>query len=223
MMPRQWLCVLGVVLLAGVCEGQTAPRGPARPMPPDRVADSYAIYSKLMPMVAASSQMTSLAVKATTIPVVSPSEPCLVPPAHTALERAQQHGMNPHIAVTPPAGGERDYEELLADFDAHCHEQLSLTEEEWATSLPVRLLNDEEEAGFRRSRTVRDSAEGEKYKGSLGLYSFSEVYFNQQHTVAMVYAVHWCGGLCGQGSWVVFGKKGGTWLKLPWKAAMWVS
>jgi len=55
------------------------------------------------------------------------------------------------------------------------------------------------------------------------LYGFSEVYFNAHHTVALVYATHWCGALCGQGFWVALALEDGQWKPLRWSATTWIS
>ena len=57
------------------------------------------------------------------------------------MERARSGGMNPHTAVSPPDKDKQDYEEILSDFDSHCHERLSLSSNSWKAKLPVHLLN----------------------------------------------------------------------------------
>ena len=54
-------------------------------------------------------------------------------------------------------------------------------------------------------------------------FMVSAVYFNASHTVALVYARHWCGGLCGQGLWIAVALEDGHWKRLPWNATSWIS
>jgi hypothetical protein len=196
---------------------------PVTPMPPDRAEDSYAIYSTLLPLgETADRPATFLAVQDATITAVQPDAPCAVPEATDAMSRARSGGMNPHVNVTAPKGDRQDYDEVLADFDAHCHERLALTAESWRTRVPVHLLNETEQSEFRTTRNTQNPA-AEKYKGTPALFAFSQIYFNTHHTVALVYATHWCGGLCGQGFWVAFQKENGAWKRLDWSAVSWIS
>ena len=195
---------------------------PAQPMRPDRAEDSYAIYSKLLPLgETATWPATFYDIRETTITVVEPNAPCLVSPNQTAIDLAQSR-MNPHVAIRPPETDRQDYEEVLADFDSHCHESLTLGQNSWTTKVPVHLLNETEQREFRSTRHG-DSPLANKYKGSPALYAFSQVYFNAHHTVALVYATHWCGGLCGQGFWVAFKRENGGWKQLHWSSSSWIS
>jgi hypothetical protein len=133
--------------------------------------------------------------------------------------------MNPHSAVHPPEDQQEDYNEILHDFDLHCHDRLSLDPDAWKLSAPVHLLKADEQKEFEatRSRDAQNSPAAAKYKGASALYGFSEVYFNAHHTVALVYATHWCGNLCGQGFWIAFALRDGLWKPLQWNATMWIS
>jgi hypothetical protein len=114
--------------------------------------------------------------------------------------------MNPHVAIHPPQENQQDLVEILDDFDQHCHDRLTLDPDPdvWKLAVPLHLLNPTEQAEFRATHGRVDSAVADKYKGATALYAFSEVYFNSHHSVAVVYATHWCGGTCGQRSWVAF-------------------
>jgi hypothetical protein len=51
----------------------------------------------------------------------------------------------------------------------------------------------------------------------MGKAMFSDVYFNQKRTVALVHVNWWCGGLCGRPTWRAFEKGGdGVWQIAPW-------
>ena len=55
------------------------------------------------------------------------------------------------------------------------------------------------------------------YHGAPGLSRFSQVYFNSHHTLAMVFANGWCGGLCAHSYWEILElDNGGAWKRLGW-------
>lgn len=57
----------------------------------------------------------------------------------------------------------------------------------------------------------------ESYPGAEHLLIFSDVFFNQKRTVALVHFDSWCGGLCGHPTWVAFEKgDDGVWQMRPW-------
>jgi hypothetical protein len=193
-------------------------------MPADRQADSYRIYSSLIPLgeTAGKNWPHDLwLVQDTTITAVPPDQPCSPPPGANELLL----GMNPHFAVHAPDDQLQDFPEIMRDFDAHCHDRLRLDAEGWSLKAPVHLLTAAEQKEFRdtRSPELKNSPAAAKFQGAAAIYGFSEVYFNAPHTVALVYATHWCGGLCGQGFWVAFALQGGAWKPLQWRSASWTS
>jgi hypothetical protein len=133
--------------------------------------------------------------------------------------------MNPHQAVHPTDDRRQDFAEILQDFDHHCHDRLILDPNSWKVAIPVRLLNAQEQKEFQSTRMNSNpsTAAAQKFKGAPALYAFSQVYFNAHHTVALVYATHWCGGLCGQGFWIAFALENGKWKPLRWNATTWIS
>ncbi|HEV2279846.1 MAG TPA: hypothetical protein VGS02_16835 [Acidobacteriaceae bacterium] len=207
------------------------PKAPAAiPMPAWRAAESYAIYSKAMPLGETASPgwpHDLWLIKDATITAVRPNEPC-----HTDPKSSDKYStsMNPHIGVHPPKQYEQDFREILADFDAHCHESVTLDASLFETPVPVRLLSPAEQNEFRfvhnnspSSFTPQMANAAEKFRGAPALYGFSEVYFNAHQTVALVYATHWCGSLCGQGMWLAFALENGNWKRLTWNATTWIS
>lgn len=188
------------------------------PLPSDRRADAYAMYSSLLPFgQTATSKASSFPVSDTTIDVLMPRAPCWVPHATNALAWAQGGTNNPHNAVTPPDADRRDYEEVLTDFDMHCHDRYRLEAGAWKTTAPVLLLDQAQQNSFLGSRY--SGSTGELFKGAVALYAFSAPFFNAHHTVALVYASQACGGLCGEGYWVAFRKTDGVWKALHWSSA----
>jgi len=226
---RTILCLMPALigLAPAVSTGQspaTASRPPAIAMPTDRAADSYAIYSSLIPLGETAGQdwpHDFWLARDATVEVVPADQPCRAEPG-----KENQFDMNPHIGVHPTKDREKDFEEILEDFDAHCHDRVALSATAWQTVAPVRLLTPAEQQEFRATRDTVVGATSEaarKYKGAPALYGFSEVYFNLHRTVALVYATHWCGGLCGQGFWVALALDGGQWKRLKWDATTWIS
>lgn len=49
----------------------------------------------------------------------------------------------------------------------------------------------------------------DEFKSAAGMHSFTVVYFNRSHTVAMTEIGMYCGGLCG--NWVVLARTNGQW------------
>lgn len=211
-----------LALASGMVGQSPAPASdpPAIAMPADRAADSYAIYSSLIPLGETAGKdwpHDYWLVQDATVTVVPADQPCRPEP-----NKQDQFDMNPNVGVHPTKDREKDFEEILDDFDAHCHDRVALSATAWQTRAPVRLLTPVEQQEFRGSRETKSEA-AEKYKGAPALYAFSEVYFNLHHKVALVYATHWCGGLCGQGFWVALALEDGQWKRLKWDATTWIS
>jgi hypothetical protein len=201
---------------------QQQPELPPLPMAQSDITDTYSIYSSLLPLGETATWKASFyAVRDVTVNAIPANAPCMVPPAKTPMERAMAGTMNPHNAVTPPPEQQQDYEEILSDFDSHCHDRIALVPEGWSARLPVKLLNEKQQAEFAEARSV--SGKPKTYSGSPSLYGFGRVFFNAHHTTALVYATHWCGGLCGQGFWIALHRENGQWKRLPWSSVSWIS
>jgi hypothetical protein len=214
------LIAMSPAALTGQTKTEASDHVAAIPMPSDRAADSNAIYSSLMPLGETAGKdwpHDFWLVQDATVSVVPADQPCKVEPGSQ-----NTFDMNPHVGVHPTKDREQDYKEILEDFDAHCHDRVALSATAWQTTVPVRLLTPAEQEEFRASRFTKSEA-AEKYKGAPALYGFSEVYFNAHHTVALVYATHWCGGLCAQGFWVALALEDGQWKRLRWDATTWIS
>jgi hypothetical protein len=210
-MRRTLSALAALVLLAPLATG--AAQQPARkpsdplpaiPMPQDRADDSYRLYSSLLPAgETVSTPPTQLLVQDTTLTLLPTDKPC-AQPATPSPSPTPDASLNPHLAIHPPAANHQDLVEVLDDFDQHCHDRLTLNPDPnvWKLAVPIRLLNPAEQDEFRASHGRADAPD--KFQGASALYAFSEVYFNAHHTVAIVYATHWCGKQCVQGSWAAF-------------------
>jgi hypothetical protein len=62
----------------------------------------------------------------------------------------------------------------------------------------------------------------EKYPDSSGIIFFSNVGFNYRHDQAFLYAGRNCGGLCGEGEYILLGKVNGKWF-IQREQGLWVS
>jgi hypothetical protein len=61
-----------------------------------------------------------------------------------------------------------------------------------------------------------------KYPGASGLICFSNVGFNRQHDQAFLYASRSCGGLCGEGTYILLKKVNGRW-EIAKEQCLWIS
>jgi len=194
-------------------------------MPESRSADSYRIYARAMPLGETGGRgwpNKLWLVQDTTVVTVAPNEPCQGPasPKDDLFARTK----NPHFAVRPSQDRKQDFAEILEDWDLHCHDRVKLDPNAWHTTVPVLLLDANAQARYGHSRSGgKFNAEADPYEGAPALYAFSMVYFNRAHTVALLYATHYCGSLCGQGFWLAFAFEDGNWKPLGWKSLGWIS
>ena len=229
---RLFLSMLGVVTtlliaLPLTAQDQTAEQPPV-PMPQDRLADSIQVYSQLLPELDAVERKLPHElwfVQEATINAVKADEPCVVVPNKEYYKHGAIYGLNPHTAIQASAEHKQEFKEILADFDEHCHEHWKLNGGQWKMRSPVQLLTPAEQAEFHASRSAekRDPKLEARYKKSYALFAFSPVYFNHDHTVALVYSVLWCGDLCGEGKWSAFTRTGKDWIPLQIVSASWIS
>ena len=127
---------------------------------------------------------------------VSYPERCLeIPPAHAA-----------------------DFREIRADFDRRKN-TTRLIPNPLSTSARYVILDPHvaNEVIMTAPRLSQSPIIRDRYLGADYLLIFSDVYFNRQRTVALVWVDRWCGGLCGESAWVAFEKgNDGVWQRRPW-------
>jgi hypothetical protein len=216
--------MLVMAFATGLAQQRTtsAPELKPGPMPQDRIADSYAIYSQLLPgnqIEWGDVPRTQWLVEDTTT-AVPPDKPCM------------SGEMNPHQAITPPHERQADFAEVLADYDSHCHDRYQLDRSKLRLKLPVRLLDEDARkryvsgvSGYMppSNDIMRAPPTPDQFKGAAGMHSFTAVYFNRAHTLAMTEIGMYCGSLCGMSSWVILEKKNDEWQILPWVHALTIS
>jgi hypothetical protein len=210
--------VFTIVFAIGAAQQVTsaAPQPKPLPMPQDRVADSYDIYSQLLPgnEIEWGKVSRSFWLLEDTTKAEPPNSPC-----------ATGGMMNPHKAIQAPEVRKAEFAETLADFDAHCHDRYLLDASKFTVTTPIRLLDEE---GRRRyvshvsgympppNNIMQAPPTPDEFKGAAGMHSFTAVYFNDAHTLAMTEIGMYCGGLCGNWRWVVLERNDGRWRILPW-------
>lgn len=208
------LAIGGIVLMAAA---QSEPAyAPPTDMPLDRVADSYVIYRQVLP----SNAIEWSEVKRTQ---------WLLQDVTTAMplsaECTTQQMTDLPKAVKAPEERKVEWDEVVADYEAHCHDRFKLTSGNFALALPVRLLDKDAQNRFwqgvtgvlpPRSNIMQAPPTPDEFKGAAGLHSFSAVYFNRDHTLAATNFGMGCGSLCGNSTWVVMEKTSTGWHRLPW-------
>jgi hypothetical protein len=181
---------------------------PLMPMPAERAEDSYAIYSQLLksgPIEWRDVGRTQWLIEDTTNAIP------LNVVCHPGSE-ANPMGMNPHNAVKASEDRQTEWNEVLADYDQHCHDVIQLDRESFRTELPVRLLNAQDKQSYMKNPASPPA----EFADAAGRHRFTEVFFNANHTLALVEEGMWCGGLCGNWTWVVLERREGQWKMLPW-------
>jgi hypothetical protein len=170
-------------------------------MPSDRAADSYAIYSLLMPgdpfksMPPEQNQRWAIADTTVSIADMNPAIP-------------------PEGQLQPPDDHPKRFHEAVHDFDTRKYQHIQLTQQ-FQLSQTYTLLTSDQVAEFRKARASIDpgSELQAKYTGYPGITFFSQVFFSSNHNAALVYMNNWCTNLCAQGQWIYLEKHGGNWVR----------
>ncbi len=210
--------VFTIVFEAGVAQQTTSvpPQPKPLPMPQRRAADSYDIYSQLLPSneIEWGKVPRSFWLLEDTTKAEPPNSSC-----------ATGGMMNPHKAVQAPEERKAEFAETLADFDAHCHDRYLLDASKFTVTMPIRLMDEEARkryvshvSGYMPppNNIMQAPQTPDEFKGAAGMHSFTAVYFNKAHTLAMTEIGMYCGGLCGNWRWVVLERNDGRWRVLPW-------
>ncbi len=174
------------------------------PVLPDRLPDSYQIYSLLMPGQVFTDMDSGQpwAISGTTI---------------------NEDDMNPKLApeatLQPPEDNPRAFNEAVTDYNQRKKERLVLTRR-FKLDRPYVLMGPADAAQLRATHTSMNATSDmqDTYGDYLGITYFSEVYFNVAQTAALVYILDWCGNLCSQSEWVYLEKQNGTWVRRSGKA-----
>jgi hypothetical protein len=186
---------------AGAVAQQAQPQTNPIPIKVDRAADSYAIYSLLMPGVPfdgmSPEQAPRLAIAATTVNIddMNPAIP-------------------PEGQLQPPPNNEKAFNEAVQDFHTRRYERVHL-DHQLKIDRPYALVSADDVAELRNSLAGIDpgSQLKDKWAGYPGITYFSEVYFNTSRTAALVYMNNFCANLCANGQWIYLEKDDGQWVR----------
>jgi hypothetical protein len=200
---RTFTLATAAFALLAVCAVAQPPQKHARPISIklDRAADSYAIYSLLMPGVPFDSmspqQASRFAIAATTVNI---------------------DDMNPAIPpdgqLQPPPNNETAFREAVQDFHTRRYERIQL-EHQLKVDRPYTLLSAGDAAELRNTLAGIDpgSQLQDKWSGYPGITYFSEVYFNSTRNAALVYMNNFCANLCANGQWIYLEKHDNQWVR----------
>jgi hypothetical protein len=112
-----------------------------------------------------------------------------------------------------------------ADLDKN-HQQTHQFDPSVIKDWPVVLIDPDKskikdpEDAMRKGASV-DKAVDAGFRA--GQFSFSEIVFNQKHTMAIFTYSFWCGSLCGNGATVLVEKKNGKWVRSHEFCSIWMS
>ena len=159
------------------------------PIPAERAADSYAIYSLLLPGAPsdklAPSHIRHWTIAGTTVSITD---------------------MNPAVPpdgqLKAPPDNVKAFNEALEDFQARKYDRFQLETASLHWNRSLNLVTNEQVSDLRRSGS-----------SDTGIAFFSAVYFNSKQTAALVYVNDWCGNLCAAGQWVYLEKQNGQWVR----------
>ena len=198
MVKRGLLLLLVAIASSLPVTAQTQPGPPL--IPPERAADSYQIYSLLMPgqVFASMDNGKPWAISAITV---------------------NEDDMNPRLApdamLNPPQEHAHAFKEAVADFYQRKKERFRLVQNLQLNRSYV-LLSPAEGEQLKASKVspAASSSLRSTYGDYVGITYFSEVYFNTKQTAALVYMLDWCGNLCSQAQWVYLEKHNGTFMRI---------
>ncbi len=191
---------------------------PQTRIPPERAADSYAIYSLLLSGL--ENSMNKYLVAATTR--VPRDVPTLARTNHAPLkfgQRLQGWSVSPRIVVPEDRAPQHEQvSQALDDYRRRRADRVSL-EPKLELPRPYRLLNEVDvrewlslQGGMVDPATIVQTSK--KWAGWGPLLAFSEIYFSESQTIALV----WGGVMtaCGEEGWYALEKSHGRWSRLLW-------
>ncbi len=186
----------GLLLLLFV-DVASAYQAPAEPFDMER--ETYKIYSQLM-----------------SPPESSHGEN----PRYLISVTAQAERRDPTECIHPPASYAARFKEVLLNF-ADRRKNVRTLERKLSISKPYELLSKADVDKFHAEKMYPlppgKNQTVERFRGVTDLFTFSDVYFSKEGTLALVHMGSWCGGLCAHYSWRVFERSaGGGWTELRW-------
>lgn len=193
------------MLLCGSALMPLLSQQPAKSAPvPDRMPDSYAIYSLLLPGQG--------------FVDMDNGGPWAIS-ASTINEDDMDPKLAPDAELQPPADNPRGFHEAVNDYHQRRKDRMVLRRR-FQLLRPYVLLAPGAVADFRNSRVSLNANSDlvSQYAPYLGIIYLSEVYFNVAQNAALVYILDWCGNLCSQADWVYLEKQNGVWVRRSGRA-----
>jgi hypothetical protein len=133
---------------------------------------------------------------------------------------------DPRTCIQVPAAYQRQFQEVLADYDRRKNERNRLTRA-FHLEKPYELLSEEDAREFVRERFYgnRSGETGRaRFAQAIDLVRLSNVYFSRDRTLALTAMSSYCGGLCGLQAWRIFEKTGqGKWIERKWTTCLTIS
>ena len=158
-------------------------------IPPNRAADSYAIYALLVPGAPDDK--------------INPSKDLHWVIADTTVNITDMDpAIPPDGLLKAPPENRKGFQDALGDFEARKYLRYRLQTGDGHLNTGIAL------AGAQQVSSVRHAS-----SGSDGVVFFSAVYFSPPQTAALVYVNDWCAHLCSAGQWVYLEKHGGHWVR----------
>jgi hypothetical protein len=176
----------------------------AAPAVPDRLPDTYMIYSLVMP--------------GQVFQDMDNGQPWAISNT-TVSEDDMDPKLAPEATLQPPSDNVQGFTEAVNDYNHRKKERMVLRRRFHLPRSYV-LLPPADTSAFKASRTSMNASSSDRstYGNYLGVTYFSEVYFNGAQTAALVYILDWCGNLCSQAEWVYLEKQNGVWVRRSGKA-----
>jgi hypothetical protein len=133
--------------------------------------------------------------------------------------------MDPTNCIHAPAEYERALDQIFASYKARKARKARL-QPRFRITRPYKLLNDAESKQFGEFRfrgKEPDPTLAALFRRTPDLIRLSQVFFSEDHTVAMVLVSNYCGGLCGGEKWRILVKRNGAWIDEDWVGCMTMS
>jgi hypothetical protein len=168
---------------------QPPPANTLAPIPTARAADTYAIYSLLIPG-APSDKIAN-----------TPTQNWVM--ADTTINITDMNpAVPPNGELKPPPNNVQAFNEAVHDFYARRYQRFRLQPESFNPPRPFPMASEQQVSQLRHPGS-----------GQSGVIFFSAVYFNANQTAALVYVNNWCSNMCAAGQWVYLEKQNGQWVR----------
>lgn len=195
---------MGLAVVASTALAFAQAKPAAAPVVPDRLPDTYMIYSLVMP--------------GQVFQDMDAGQPWAICNT-TVNEDDMDPKLAPDATLQPPSDNVQAFTEAVNDYNQRKKERLVLRRH-LHLPRPYVLLSPADSAAFKASRTSVNASSSDRatYGNYVGITYLSEVYFNVAQTAALVYILDWCGNLCSQSEWVYLEKQNGVWVRRSGKA-----